>query len=139
MADRLTPEQRKRNMKNVKSKDTGIEVSVRHFLFHAGFRYRKNVKALPGCPDIVLAKYKTVIFINGCFWHMHRNCKKSSIPEHRHDWWKRKLISNVVNDKLHRDKLEASGWRVITVWQCELETDFDGVMHRLMDILKGKN
>lgn len=134
--DRITQDQRKRNMKQVKSKDTGIEVSVRHFLFHKGFRYRKNVKTLPGCPDIVLPKYKTVIFVNGCFWHMHANCKRASIPDHRHDWWKRKLLSNVVNDKLHRDKLELMGWRVITIWECELEEDFDGVMGRLMGILK---
>lgn len=123
-------------MERVKSKDTTIEMSVRRFLFHEGFRYRKNVKDLPGTPDIVLPKYKTVIFVNGCFWHMHQNCKRSSIPENRYDWWKKKLLSNVVNDKLHRDKLEAMGWRVITIWQCELEKDFAGVMTRLVSILK---
>lgn len=123
-------------MERVKSKDTTIEMSVRRFLFREGFRYRKNVKDLPGTPDIVLPKYKTVIFVNGCFWHMHQNCKKSSIPEHRHDWWKKKLLSNVVNDKLHRDKLEAMGWRVITVWQCELEKDFASVMARLVYVLR---
>ena len=134
--DTLTVEQRHRNMCRVKSRDTKIEVKVRKFLFHLGFRYRKNVKSLPGTPDVVLPKYKTVIFVNGCFWHQHANCSKATIPATRHEWWQKKLTSNVVNDKLHTDGLCEMGWKVIVIWQCELEKDFDGVMNRVCEILR---
>ena len=86
-------------MSRIKSKETTIEVLVRRFLFHRGFRYRKNVRGLPGTPDIVLRKYKTVIFINGCFWHMHKNCKESVVPKTRTEFWLTKLTKNVKNDE----------------------------------------
>ena len=138
MSDRLTEEQRKRNMSQVKSKDTSIEKRVRSALFRDGFRFRKNVKSLPGTPDIVLPKYRTVIFVNGCFWHRHAGCKRATIPETRREFWERKLTANVVNDKLHKDALYRSGWYVITVWQCELETDFAAVVQRIEQILLEK-
>lgn len=136
MADRLTKEQRHRNMSHVKSKDNSLEIKVRSYLFRKGFRYRKNVKKLPGTPDIVLSKYKTVIFVNGCFWHQHQNCKKAALPATRYEWWKRKLTSNIVNDKLYKDELINLGWKVIVVWQCELEKDFQNVMERLVSIIR---
>ncbi len=122
-------------MSHVKSKDTSIEKNVRSALFRDGFRFRKNVKILPGTPDIVLPKYKTVIFVNGCFWHRHAGCKRATLPATRREFWERKLSTNVVNDKLHKDALYRAGWRVITVWQCELETDFKQVLQRIEQIL----
>lgn len=136
MADKLTKEERHRNMSHVKSTGNALETKVRSYLFKKGFRYRKNVKELPGTPDIVLPKYKTVIFVNGCFWHQHEGCKKAALPTTRHEWWKRKLTSNVVNDKLYKDELINCGWKVIVVWQCELEKDFEIVMERLANIIK---
>lgn len=138
MSDRLTEEQRKRNMSHVKSKDTSIEKRVRSALFRDGFRFRKNVKSLPGTPDIVFPKYRTVIFVNGCFWHRHAGCKRATIPETRREFWERKLTANVVNDKLHKDALYRAGWHVITVWQCELESDFEAVVQRIEQILLEK-
>mgnify|MGYP002761706358 FL=1 len=138
MADRITKEQRSRNMSHVRGKNTKIEVKVRSYLFRKGFRFRKNDHRLPGTPDVVLPKYKTVIFVNGCFWHQHLGCKKATIPETNHDFWEKKLSSNVVNDKLDRDALEAMGWKVITVWECELKKNFEDVMERIVHILQGK-
>lgn len=138
MADRLTKEQRSLNMSHVKGKNTKIEVLVRSYLFREGFRFRKNDKRLPGHPDVVLPKYKTVIFVNGCFWHQHPGCKKATIPETNHDFWAKKLESNVVNDKLIRDALEKMGWKVITVWECELKKHFSDVMTRIVHILRYK-
>lgn len=138
MADRITKEQRSRNMSHVRGKNTKIEVKVRSYLFQKGFRFRKNDHRLPGTLDVVLPKYKTVIFVNGCFWHQHPGCKKATIPETNHDFWEKKLSSNVVNDKLDRDALEAMGWKVITVWECELKKNFEDVMERIVHILQGK-
>lgn len=138
MADRLSKKQRSINMSHIKNRDTIIEVKVRKFLFHSGFRYRKNDKRYPGIPDIVLPKYKTVIFVNGCFWHQHQNCKRATLPETKRDFWKRKLSGNSVNDKFNKEHLERMGWYVIVVWQCELEKDFNGIMHRIVDIISSR-
>lgn len=136
--DHLSIEQRHKNMSHVHSKNTKIEVKVRKALFAAGFRYRKNVKDLPGTPDIVLSRYKTVIFVNGCFWHQHQNCKKSKIPSTNTNWWRHKLRSNVVNDRFNKEKLESMGWTVVTIWQCQLEHNFDEVINNLIKLLKRK-
>lgn len=136
MADVLTPEQRRFNMQRIRSKDTKIEVEVRKYLFHKGFRYRKNVKKLPGTPDVVLSKYKTVIFINGCFWHHHENCKKAYIPKTNSAKWIHKFSVNQVNDKFQRDKLQELGWHVITIWECELDKDFEGIMEKVVQIIE---
>lgn len=109
------------NMSCVKSKNTKPEEMVRKFLFSKGFRYRKNDKKLLGHPDIVLPKYKTVIFINGCFWHMHENCKSFSMPKSNVDFWKNKLMNNKSRDNLNCKKLEELGWTVLVVWECELK------------------
>ena len=121
MSDILTKEQRHLCMSNVKSKNTKPEILVRKFLFSHGYRYRVNRKDLPGKPDIVLPKYKTVVFINGCFWHGHKNCKYATIPESNHDFWLTKINGNVERDKLMREKLTSMGWRVIDIWQCQLK------------------
>jgi DNA mismatch endonuclease (patch repair protein) len=108
------------NMSKVKNKATKPEEYVRKFLFKLGFRYRKNVKNLPGCPDIVLPRYKTIIFVNGCFWHVHENCSKFSWPANNHAFWESKLIGNKKRDSKNIQKLVSLGWKVITVWECEL-------------------
>ena len=99
MADRLTPEKRSWNMSHIRGKDTAIEVRVRKYLFGLGYRYRKNDKRLPGKPDIVLPKYRTVIFIQGCFWHRHSDCKDATTPKTRTDFWTEKFSRNVENDR----------------------------------------
>ena len=123
-------------MSHIRSKNTKIEVLARSFLFRQGFRFRKNDRKLPGTPDIVLPRYRTVIFINGCFWHHHEGCRLAYIPKTRTDFWMNKFRKNMVNDKLNREKLEKEGWNVITIWECELKDDFDGVMSRVADVLR---
>lgn len=126
--DRLTPEKRSWNMSRIKGKDTSLEVAVRRYLFAKGFRFRKNDKRYPGKPDIVLPKYKTAIFINGCFWHMHQGCKQARLPKSNTEFWKEKLEKNVANDKKHKQALIDMGWNVITLWECELEKCFTTVL-----------
>lgn len=120
MADTKTPEERSRNMANIKSENTKPENIVRKYLFKKGFRYRKNDKRYPGKPDIVLPKYKTIIFINGCFWHMH-NCSRGRIPLSNQNYWIPKIKRNIERDKNNIIKLEEMGWKVIIVWECELK------------------
>ena len=112
---------RSENMARVKSKDTKPEIFLRKKLWHEGFRYRINYKKLPGRPDIYIPKYKTAIFVNGCFWHMHENCKYSSIPKNNHEFWKKKLTGNVKRDRENYKKLEDMGIKVIVVWGCEIK------------------
>ena len=118
--DNLTHDQRSKNMSHIKSKNTSLEILVRKRLFSDGFRYRINVSKLPGKPDIVLPKYHTVIFVNGCFWHRH-NCKKATIPKTNTDFWTTKFERNVKNDELNYSLLRNLGWHVIVVWECELK------------------
>jgi DNA mismatch endonuclease (patch repair protein) len=121
MADVHDPKTRSYNMSRIKGKDTRPEMIVRKFLFSKGFRYRLHDKKLPGKPDIVLPKYKTVIFINGCFWHGHEGCKYFVLPKTRAEWWLNKIIGNISNDNRNIDALKAEGWNVIIVWECELK------------------
>lgn len=120
--DNHSIEQRHYNMSRINSKNTKPEEQVRKFLFAHGFRYRKNDKRYPGHPDIVLPKYKTVIFVNGCFWHMH-NCKEFVLPKSNLDYWIPKLERNKQRDKENIDKLQALGWNVIVVWECEIKDE----------------
>lgn len=108
-------------MSKIRGRETAPEVAVRKFLFSEGFRFRKNVKKMPGTPDIVLPKYNTVIFIHGCFWHRHRNCKKAQLPETRSEFWGKKINENVERDKKNIRKLKEAGWKVIVLWQCQLK------------------
>ena len=108
------------NMSHIRSTNSKPEEIVRKYLFAEGFRYRKNVKSLPGCPDIVLLKYKTVIFVNGCFWHKH-DCPRFVWPSSNQDYWRPKILRNVERDNQSRKELETLGWKVITVWECELK------------------
>ena len=120
MADNHTKEQRSYNMSRIRSKNNAPEEKVRKFLFSKGFRYRKNDKKLPGCPDIVLPKYKTVIFVNGCFWHKH-NCKRFVWPSSNEEYWKKKILRNVERDEVNTKALKELGWKVLVVWECELK------------------
>ena len=108
-------------MSRIKGKNTKPEELVRKYLFSQGFRYRKNDKRLPGSPDIVLPKYKTVIFVNGCFWHGHEGCKHFVWPKSNEEFWKNKIETNIARDKKKTQVLEELGWRVIVVWECELK------------------
>ena len=112
---------RSENMARVKSKNTKPEIFLRKLLWHKGFRYRINYKKLPGSPDIYIPKYNAAIFVNGCFWHMHENCKYSSIPKTNHEFWKNKLKGNVERDKKNYIQLESIGTKVIVVWGCEIK------------------
>ena len=110
------------NMSRIKGKNTKPEELVRKYLFSQGFRYRKNDKRLPGSPDIVLPKYKTVIFVNGCFWHGHEGCKHFVWPKSNEEFWKNKIETNIARDKQKTKALEELGWKVIVVWECELKS-----------------
>ena len=119
--DKLSKEQRHRCMAAIKSRGTKPEMIVRHFLFSRGFRYRLNHPRLPGHPDIVMLKYRTVIFINGCFWHGHENCQYYHLPKTNQDFWKRKIERNKQRDKEEMKKLAEMGWHCITIWECQLK------------------
>jgi len=111
------------NMSCIKGKNTKPEEIVRKALFANGFRYRKNDRRLPGTPDIVLPKYRTVIFVNGCFWHGHTGCKYFVVPKTNTEFWLNKIKSNIDRDAIKATQLKELGWRVITVWECELKKD----------------
>ena len=121
MSDTLSPQQRHECMSHIRSTSTKPEIRLRKELWKKGFRYRKNDKRLPGSPDIVLPKYKTAIFVNGCFWHMH-DCPDFVLPKSNLDYWLPKLQRNKKRDAENADKLLALGWRVITIWTCELSS-----------------
>ncbi len=112
-------------MSKISGKETKPELLVRKFLFTQGFRYRKNVKRLPGKPDIVITKFKTVIFIHGCFWHGHKGCRKSSLPSSNIEFWQNKISKTIERDKNITYELKKMGWKVLTVWQCELRNKFE--------------
>ncbi|MBR5213525.1 MAG: DNA mismatch endonuclease Vsr [Akkermansia sp.] len=118
--DNHTLEQRRRNMSAVKSKNTKPEILVRKVLHAMGYRFRLHVKELPGKPDIVLPKYKTVIFVNGCFWHRHEGCKYASTPTTNIDFWNAKFAENVARDKKKCQEIQEKGWQVIVIWTCEI-------------------
>lgn len=121
MADIHSPEVRSFNMSRIKGKNTKPEMLVRKYLFSKGFRYRLHDKKLPGRPDIVLKKYKTAIFVNGCFWHGHAGCRYFVIPKTRTEWWLDKISKNISNDNINTGKLIEAGWKIITIWECELK------------------
>ena len=125
MVDSLSPEKRSWNMGRISGKNTKPELAVRSMLHRMGFRFRVNKKELPGKPDIVLTKYKTIVFVHGCFWHRHKNCRDASTPKTRTDFWQKKFDSNVVRDKRNIYSLDQMGWRVIVVWECELKQPDD--------------
>ena len=120
MADNHSKEVRSKNMSHIRSTNSKPEEIVRKYLFSKGFRYRKNVRTLPGCPDIVLPKYHTVIFVNGCFWHKH-DCGRFVWPSSNTEYWIPKINRNVERDKQNHKKLIDAGWKVLIIWECELK------------------
>ena len=136
MADVHSPEIRSYNMSMIHGKDTKPEEKVRKYLFSHGFRYRKNDRRLPGTPDIVLPKYHTVIFINGCFWHMHKGCKYFSWPKSNVEFWKEKLYKNVFRDQKQQKELKTLGWKVIVIWECDIKHNFEDNMTKIIDIIQ---
>jgi DNA mismatch endonuclease (patch repair protein) len=130
MVDTRTPEQRRRIMQSVKTKDTGPERAVRRALFAAGYRYRLHLKDLPGSPDIVLAGRRKVIFVHGCFWHGH-GCTKGRAPKSRTEYWGPKIEANRSRDERNVRELEAHGWKVLVLWQCEV-ADMAALLPRLI-------
>ena len=121
MADVHSPEKRSYNMSRIHAKGTKLEETVRKYLFSKGFRYRKNDPLLPGKPDIVLPKYKTVVFVNGCFWHRHEGCKYFVWPKNNAEFWRKKILSNVERDNRNYSELKEKGWSVVVIWECELK------------------
>lgn len=122
MADNHSKEVRSKNMSHIRSTNSKPEEKVRKYLFSQGLRYRKNVRKLPGCPDIVLPKYKTVIFVNGCFWHYH-NCGRFAWPKSNEEYWYKKIKRNVERDISNTKILEQKGWQVLVIWECELKSN----------------
>lgn len=120
MADTHSKEVRSMNMSHIRSTNSKPEERVRKYLFSKGFRYRKNVRSLPGCPDIVLPKYKTVIFVNGCFWHKH-NCGRFVMPASNTEYWEKKINGNVERDSRNNELLKNLGWNVLVIWECQLK------------------
>lgn len=137
MADRISAEHRSWNMSRIQGKDTKPEITLRSLLHRAGFRFRLHVKKLPGKPDLVLPKYNTAIFVNGCYWHRHQGCPKATTPKTNTDFWKKKFDETIERDARKTSELKQSGWRVITIWECELETDPLGLADGLWRQLKG--
>ena len=123
MADKFSKETRSYNMSQIKCKDTKPEIMVRKYLFSRGLRFRKNDKRYPGTPDIVLPKYNTVVFVHGCFWHLHDGCKYAVMPKSNVDFWENKLYANKGRDERNQKLLEKRGWNVIIVWECQLKKD----------------
>lgn len=140
MTDVHDKKTRSYNMSQIKGKNTRPEFLVRKFLFANGFRYRLHDKKLPGKPDIVLPKYKTVIFVNGCFWHGHENCKYFVIPKTRTEWWLNKINRNQKKDFESVSLLNKHGWKVITVWECELKSNKrENTLKNLLTLLIANN
>ena len=121
MADSLSAQARSNNMSKISGKDTKPEITVRSFLHRKGFRFRKNLKKIYGNPDIVLKKYTTIIFVDGCFWHRHRGCKYASTPKSRKDFWKKKFRDNIQRDRNVNSTLKKEGWKVLRIWECEIK------------------
>lgn len=138
MTDQISPEHRSWNMSRIKGRDTKPEMIVRSLLHRMGYRFRLHRKDLPGKPDIVLPKHKTVIFVHGCFWHRHQGCRFAYTPKSRVDFWNKKFDDNVKRDRRNQKELSSLGWKVITVWECQT-TDIDELSEVLSAELKENN
>ena len=134
--DSLTPEKRSWNMSRIRGKDTRPEIAVRSLLHRMGYRFRTTDRKLPGKPDIVLPKYRTVILVHGCFWHRHPGCKYAYTPKSRLDFWERKFMGNVERDAKNLSLLQQQGWFPIVVWECEIKRDADAVLKKISRTLQ---
>lgn len=136
MADIFSPEKRSDIMSKIRNKNTRVELIVRKWLFSFGYRFRINDKRYPGTPDIVLPKYRTAIFIHGCFWHHHINCKRANMPKTRKEFWVAKFERNIERDRRKMNLLEQEGWNVIIIWECEIYDNFDERLIRLLSEIR---
>jgi DNA mismatch endonuclease (patch repair protein) len=132
--DKLTPQHRSWNMSRIRSANTKPEMIVRSLLHRMGYRFRLHRKDLPGKPDIVLPKFKAIIFVHGCFWHRHTNCRYAYMPKSKQEFWETKFKSNVERDNKVRKQLEEKGWKNLIIWECEL-SDIESVKNKLKDYL----
>ena len=143
MADRISKEARSLNMSKIRSKNTRPEILVRSALHRMGYRFRVHKKDLPGKPDIVLKKQRVVVFVNGCFWHRHLNCKDASRPRTNSDYWEQKITGNVQRDKKNMKILIEQNWNVVLIWECEIENDFLSnkrlIENKFMQMVKMEN
>lgn len=137
MADVHTPEKRSYNMSQIRGENTKPEMLLRSLLHRAGYRFRLNVVKLPGKPDIVLPRYRTAIFVNGCFWHHHPECKYATLPATRTSFWSAKFARTVERDQENKTALESEGWQVLLVWECELNKNCDYVLETIIKRLGG--
>lgn len=137
MKSPVPSESRSRNMAAIKSKDTKPELAVRSLLHALGYRFRLHRADLPGNPDVVLPRYRTVIFVNGCFWHRHQNCQYASTPKSNAQFWREKFAANVERDRRAIEVLEQAGWRVVVVWECEIANE-EQLAKKLVSILSGE-
>jgi len=138
MVDKISKTKRSENMSRIRSANTEIEVTVRKWLFSKGIRYRKNVKNLPGQPDIVIGKSKIIIFVNGCFWHGHSNCQISHLPKSSEEYWNSKILKTKNRDEENIKKLKLIGWEVIIIWECELKKDERKALVSLLELIKNQ-
>ena len=138
MTDTLSAERRSWNMSRIGSRNTTPEIRMRSLLHRAGFRFRLHAAGLPGKPDIVLRRYKTVVFVHGCFWHRHGGCRKATTPSTRTEFWQSKFNATIERDRRKTSELNAMGWRVLTVWECELEKNPDQVIETVRNQLHGE-
>lgn len=137
MPDKFTSQERSRIMSRVKGKNTKPEKVVRSLLHLMGYRFRLHRKDLPGKPDIVLPKHRKVVFVHGCFWHGHENCRRAARPQANADFWNKKIDSNIARDANTQVELEKLGWQFLVIWQCEMK-DVEKLRQRLAGFLKSK-
>jgi len=136
MADTISEERRSWNMSRIKAKDTKPELIVRSLIHKMGYRFRIHRKDLPGKPDIVLPKYKTVIFVHGCFWHRHQGCKRAATPKSRVKYWEDKFAGNLKRDKNHQKQLKEMGWKVHVIWECEVKNNIGTVKKKIQKFIQ---
>jgi DNA mismatch endonuclease, patch repair protein len=136
--DKLSKTERSINMRAIRSKDTKPELLIRKFLFRNKFRYRLHSKKLPGKPDIILKKHNTLIFVNGCFWHMHKKCIEGKIPKSNRAYWKKKLLANVNRDNKNYKSLRKMGWKIIIIWECDIKKKKKSFKNLIPRLIKGK-
>lgn len=134
--DIWSKQKRSEVMSKIRGKNTKPEIILRSQLFKQGFRFRIHKKTLPGKPDIVLERYKTAIFVHGCFWHYHKGCREGRIPSANSKYWREKLLKNVEKDKMHIRELEELGWKVIIVWECEIEKKLEQTVEKVVCEIK---
>ena len=140
MPDKFSKEVRSQIMAKIKKTDSKPELVVRKFLFKHGFRYRINVRKFPGCPDVVLSKYKTIVFINGCFWHAHKNCKYNKMPKSNREYWLPKINRNVERDTINKKTLQGMGWKVLFLWECKImDKESEEYLLKLLSYLKNNS